>query len=40
MSLINDICDKMRYIENNKYKIDNKRVYIFMDHQDLEKHIL
>lgn len=29
-SLINDICDKMRYIENNKYKIDvQKGIYIY-----------
>ena len=29
-SLINDICDRMRYIENNKYKIDiQKGIYIY-----------
>jgi DNA polymerase III delta prime subunit len=29
-TLINDICDKIRYIENNKYKIDvQKGIYIY-----------
>jgi DNA polymerase III delta prime subunit len=29
-SLINDICDKMRYIENNKYNIDvQKGIYLY-----------